>query len=252
MGFFCNPYKIWKLTFTAVLVSVISGGFAASFDKSLIYIGEPLTEQTISKYRHQKFLPISAVHAGQRAELELFDDPKLFSDLKGATLEGSQLQNEHWILAIARNHPKLSTLAIIQKTPLSKTATDAISDFSSLKYLSIKSELEQADQLISIPSSIEELDLSDKNSLSWKIPDLTNLKEFNINTKSVDGKFLELLNFPNLRILDLRNSDIAPKTFANIQRFKKLKEVRFYKSEITEDDYSELKKRGIRVLGPHR
>jgi len=170
----------------------------------------------------------------------LLDDATLFRNLQLVSLR-SDLNNSNHLKSLATNYPNVQIITISQTSPLTDETVRCLKQFKRLTNLELWCQINSSAVLLdSLPKSLQYLQISD----TLPLPALPHLTELIINKCLVDSRFLKFLDTPALERLSFSNVDLARGAFQHLGRFKTLREISLYNSNL---DASELQH--VRALG---
>lgn len=221
-------YQFWRSIYSFSAFLHMMHGCSGEDDFPPVSEALPLAER--NRLRKSKTRYVSA---DKNADEFLFDDPRLFDGLLSAGIQ-SEAYNETYLRALALNYPDIQLLAIVQDKPLSDAALKSLKSFKNLLYLELACPVQSPDLLRAVlPQRIMELSLHDT---AYQFPDLPDLLELTIDNCRLDQNFVDRLKASNLERLKLHRVNVAAGAFKDIARFKHLREIDSYNSDIDSVD----------------
>lgn len=170
----------------------------------------------------------------------LFDDPTIFRNLEVASLCSNRYNGSH-LKSLLMNYPNLKSISISQVPSLADDQLKGLKQFRQLTGLELWCHLSTPKAILdSLPDSLSFLQICETLPLSR----LTRLAELRINNCRVDSSFFEQLNPTSLELMYLNNIDLVPGALQHLDRFKALREILVYNSNIDDADLQ-----SVRALG---
>jgi len=181
-------------------------------------------------------LPVRLIRASKDADERLFEDPKLYRQLKGVTLNSNR--NGLLLKAAALNYPDLKMLTVVQKEPLCNVDLSSLMKFRHLEYLELNCPSESPGRLLNaLPPSLLKLQLRNSNVTS--VAELTNvilphLLELTVFFENVTSPFWQGVCAPRLRTLVFFRVKVGGGVFHEISKFAALRDL-----QLSYSDYDE-------------
>lgn len=203
--------------------------------EGVLEIQIPQSEEERRQYRKLRVWQIGV--RGPSNE-DLFDDSTLFPHLEIATLQCGKF-NSVYVSELADHYPHLDGLTIWQKRPLDDTTLANISRFPRLDYLDLRCPVSNSAAVQQcVPPSVTYLQLQGAYPLS----SLPHLRRLCVHDARIGQEFIDsLASLPKLRTMDLSYCVIEVGALKNINRIVALRELRFYRSPISDQDFDSLR-----------
>jgi hypothetical protein len=252
----------WSVPFCAPVSAYLQYGS----DSNCIYIDQPVKS---TEWKRFERLKVDAVSLLEGADEHLFDDPMTFPHLQSVSLRFddddcvtkthsfvarvgdaidpnsfSQIANRHtsvvplarYLMMLATNYPKLLSLTVQRKKPISDVELSYVNKFPRLRRLTLSGPLCNPKSLANcLPPGLIELELSGVSlEPAVCLPKMGRLHNLWLTSCALDASFLARLDAPNLQNIHLTEVQLGPNWFKSLGRFNCLEEIELTRSPLAE------------------